>query len=317
MNVQRPRAVAVGALCATRLFQVEHIPAPPAKVLAKATALVIDGMAVSAACAFVRLGGEAALWMRQGDDAQGREATAALASEGLDVRHVRVVKGAATSHATVIVDARGERLVVPFHDPKVDASPDWLPLGLLNDVDFVLADVRWPEGAAATFRAARDHGLRTMLDADVAPPQVLQALLPLCTHAVFSDAGLAAYTGLQDVEAGLRAVVSQHADVGWHHVGASCGAHGYVWLDAREGLQRVLAPRVDVVDTLAAGDVFHGAFALALARGEPVEQAARYACYAASLKCTRFGGRLGCPTHAEVLTLMQTEANPTHASKPD
>ncbi|MDR0440933.1 MAG: PfkB family carbohydrate kinase, partial [Candidatus Accumulibacter sp.] len=57
---------------------------------------------------------------------------------------------------------------------------------------------------------------------------------------------------------------------------------------------------VKVVDTLAAGDVFHGAFALALVEGKNIEDAARFACAAASLKCTRFGGRLGCPTRAEV-----------------
>jgi sulfofructose kinase len=62
----------------------------------------------------------------------------------------------------------------------------------------------------------------------------------------------------------------------------------------------VPAPAVDVVDTLAAGDVFHGAFALAILEGLPIAAAARFACTAAALKCTRFGGRLGCPTRAEV-----------------
>ena len=56
------------------------------------------------------------------------------------------------------------------------------------------------------------------------------------------------------------------------------------------------APFVDVVDTLAAGDVFHGAFALALCEGQALDAAARFACHAASLKCTQFGGRRGCPT---------------------
>jgi sulfofructose kinase len=55
-----------------------------------------------------------------------------------------------------------------------------------------------------------------------------------------------------------------------------------------------------VVDTLSAGDVFHGAFALALLEGQLVAEAARFACVAAALKCTRFGGRLGCPNRQEV-----------------
>jgi sulfofructose kinase len=61
---------------------------------------------------------------------------------------------------------------------------------------------------------------------------------------------------------------------------------------------------VNVVDTLSAGDVFHGALALALLEGQAIERAARFACVAAALKCTRFGGRLGCPSRAEVDTFL-------------
>jgi sulfofructose kinase len=303
MASSQPHAIAVGALCVTRIFQVDTIPPAPAKVMARATASVIDGMAVSAACAFAHLGGRATVWVRQGDDAQGRMAREALAAEGLDVADWRVVPGAATSQATVIVDARGERLVVPFHDPAVDASADWLPLHKVASAQFVLTEVRWPQGAAAALRAARSSGVLGMLDAEVAPRDVLDGLLPLASHAVFSDAGLAAYLGSNDVravEAHLRALVQRHGASAWQHVGASCGADGYVWLDAQGQLLSVSAPRVTVVDTLAAGDVFHGAFALALARGAPVDEAARYACHAAAIKCTRFGGRMGCPTDVEV-----------------
>lgn len=58
------------------------------------------------------------------------------------------------------------------------------------------------------------------------------------------------------------------------------------------------------VDTLAAGDVFHGAFAVGLAEAMPVEQALRFASAAAALKCLRFGGRLGAPNRAETLAMV-------------
>jgi len=60
------------------------------------------------------------------------------------------------------------------------------------------------------------------------------------------------------------------------------------------------AYRVDVVDTLGAGDVFHGAYALALAEGRAVADAARFANAAAAIKCTRASGRRGIPSRAEV-----------------
>ena len=62
---------------------------------------------------------------------------------------------------------------------------------------------------------------------------------------------------------------------------------------------------VEVVDTLGAGDVWHGAFALALAEQQPEIPAVRFANAAAAIKCTRFGGRKGAPTRAEVEQFLQ------------
>ena len=64
------------------------------------------------------------------------------------------------------------------------------------------------------------------------------------------------------------------------------------------------APRVEAVDTLAAGDVFHGAFVLALAEGRSEAEAIAFANVAAALKCTVFGGRLGAPARASVEALL-------------
>ncbi len=301
-----PRMIAVGAICTTTIYKVAEIPPPPAKVLAEQMLQVVDGMAISAACAFQKLGGQAEVWARLGDDELGRAARSALLKEGLQVDGLRCLTGARSSLATVIVDARGERLVVPFHDPSVDVSADWLALENIAQADMVHCDVRWPEGAETAMRASLAQGVPTMLDGEVAPQDVLARLVPLASYAVFSDAGIRSFSGLEDVEACLRWVAQQPH---WlpanmaarRHIGASCGALGYFWLESGL-LQHVQAPKVEVVDTLAAGDIFHGAFALALLEGKSIKQAARFACAAASIKCTRFGGRLGCPERAEVLT---------------
>ena len=290
-----PMLIAVGGICMTTLYRVPAVPAVPGKVLATDAAEVVDGMAVSAACAFVRLGGQGAVWGRVGADPRGVGMRRELAAAGLDVSAVRSVPGGLSSIAVSIIDARGDRLVVPYHDASLDAAADWLPLERIASADFVHVDTRWPEGAAAALVAARAAGVPGMLDADIAPPDILARLVPLSSHAVFSDAGLFVHTGMSDLEAALRLVAAGHPG----HVGASCGLDGYAWIEAG-ALWRVPAPRVEVVDTLAAGDVFHGALALRLAEGATIEAAARFAVVAASLKCTRFGGRLGCPSRDEV-----------------
>ena len=82
-------------------------------------------------------------------------------------------------------------------------------------------------------------------------------------------------------------------------VGVTLGADGYLWWDGQRE-RRVAAPSVKAVDTLAAGDTWHGAFTLAMGEGSGIETAARFANIAAAIKCTRFGGRLGAPTRSEV-----------------
>ena len=290
-----PLLIAVGGICTTTLYRVPAVPAVPGKVLATDVAEVVDGMAVSAACAFVRLGGQAAVWGRVGDDPRGVGMRRELAAAGLDVSAVQSVPGGRSSIAVSIIDAQGDRLVVPYHDGSLEAAADWLPLERVGSADFVHVDTRWPEGAAAALAAARAAGVPGMLDADIAPADILARLVPLSSHAVFSDAGLFLHTGMSDLEAALRHVAAGHPG----HVGASCGADGYAWIEAGE-LCRAPAPHVEVVDTLAAGDVFHGALALRLAEGATIAEAARFAVVAASLKCTRFGGRLGCPAREEV-----------------
>ncbi len=291
-----PRMVALGAICTTAIFQVDVIEAPPAKVMARNRCTVVDGMAISAACAFQKLGGQAQVWARVGEDAQADAMRQALALEGLDTRGLHTVAGARSSHAAVIVDAQGQRLVVPFHDPQVDSSPHWLALHELAHTDLLHCDVRWPEGAQAALQAARAQGVATMVDGDVAPQDVLARLMPLADYAVFSDAGLRVYTGIEDVHTALLQVAARGHS---RHVGASCGADGYFWVEDGR-IAHAPAPQVQVIDTLAAGDVFHGALALALLEGQAMADAARFACTAASLKCTQFGGRLGCPSRAQV-----------------
>lgn len=292
--------IALGAICTTTIFKVESIPAAPAKVLAKDMRRIVDGMAISAACAFQKLGGQASVWARVGDDPEAEVMRQTLREEGLDVSGLHTLPNSHSSQASVIVDQHGQRLVVPFHDPQVSQNSDWLPIEQLKHAHLLHCDVRWVEGAVHALKAARAVGTPTMVDGDVAPVHVLQQLMPLADYAVFSDAGLLAYTGLQDVKEALLHVAQLHSQ----HVGASCGADGYWWVEDGR-LQHVPAPKVTVVDTLAAGDVFHGAFALALLEGQPIRQAAQFACVAASLKCTLFGGRLGCPTRAEVEAHLQ------------
>ena len=120
------------------------------------------------------------------------------------------------------------------------------------------------------------------------------------THIAFSENGLAEYSGSDDAATGLHAVADR-LDA-WCCV--TLGERGTVYIADGE-LHRVPAFEVDVKDTLGAGDVWHGAFALALAEERAIDDAVRFAAAAAALKVMNGGGRAGCPTRKDVEQFLQ------------
>jgi len=288
----------VGACAWTTIFRVARLPQGSAKIMPEEAIQIGDGMSASAACAIVNLAGRAEFWSRVGDDANGRAAIASLTDAGLDCGTVRFVHGVKGSFCTVVIDGDGERIVIPRHDPSLPNDTTWLPLDRIRRGDFaaVLTEVRWFEGAAAVLDAAREAGVPAILDAEVGAPGVLPALAGKATHVLYSETGLAAHVGDAAPSEQLRRA---KALLPGKFLGVTRGAEGFFWLDGdderhAEGLS------VKAVDTLGAGDVFHGAYALALAERMTVATAARFACVAASLKCEVFGGRIGAPTRAAV-----------------
>lgn len=295
-----PYVQCLGAATLDTVLRVPAIP-PHGKVLADACAVFGAGMASAAAASIARLGGRAGIWARIGDDDAGRRWRADLAGEGVDVSAVRVEPGRRTAISTIIVDAAGERLIVPFYDPELSHDPGWLPLGTLAGAGAVLVDTRWPKGAAAALDAAFAAGVPAILDADVADPAVLRDLAARADHVVCSEPGLALLQPVGGLDA--LAVALPRAKV----VAVTLGAAGVEWI-AEGTRHRQPGFPVDAIDTLSAGDVFHGAYALGVAEGQSIGRAVRFASAAAAVKVTRFGGRLGAPSRDEVNRFLKSRA---------
>jgi sulfofructose kinase len=288
----------VGASAWTTIFRLEApLPDTSAKLIPTEAIQLGDGMSSSAACAIAALGGKAAWWGRVGNDANGHAAMASLCAAGIDVADVRFVDGVQGSFCSVVVDSRGERLVVPRHDPRMPDDASWLPLHRIGEFAAMLTEVRWPQGAAAALDAARAANIPAVLDAEIAAPGVLDDLAARATHILFSETGLAHYVGSSAPQRALHAAQEKapHA-----FVGVTLGEHGFYWL-AHGLVHHAAGLTVQAVDTLGAGDVFHGAYVQALCEGQSHAAAARFACVAASLKCEVFGGRLGAPSRENVV----------------
>jgi len=294
------KLVCLGLSALDQVWRVEGLFAGGSeKIRSFEYSTVGGGMAANAAVAAARLGAATAFWGRGGEDAAGQEMRDALANEGIDVRHFRLFSGGRSSVSGIIVDRSGERQIVNFRG-QFPLEADWLPLDELAGTSAVLADPRWPEGAVAMFGKARTLGIPTVLDGDVADTSVFEQLLPLTDHAVFSEPALKGFAG----SAGDDALASL-ARFNCRVIAVTRGREGVSWYQDGH-LKRLTAHPVDVVDTTAAGDVFHGAYAIAIGGGLGIAEPMPFASAAAALKCTRPGGRAGIPTINDCVEFMRT-----------
>ena len=234
-----------------------------------------------------------------GDDRSADLITHELEAAGVDCTYVRRFSAATSSVSAVLVDADGERMIVNHLDPDLPNEPEWLPDVEKLNARAVLADTRWPAGASRILRRAAVLGLPAVLDAD-APVAPAEEALRAATHVAFSTQGLSEYAGSSNYDAALQQVARS--------TGAWCcvtqGADGVLIADGPR-TAHVPAFEVNVVDTLGAGDVWHGAFALALAEGRNATAAVQFASAAAALKCQRSGGRDGVPNRAELESFLK------------
>ncbi len=295
-----PAVLCMGCATMDYIFGVREFPSQPLKFRARDFKAVGGGNAATAAVAIARLGGRAHLIARLGDDLIGEAILGELDGYGVDCSLVHRFPGCASSIASILVDEQGERLIVSYFDPKIPHDPDWLPQ-IPAGVSAVLADAHWPAGDLALFRRAAATGIPTILDADM--PACAPELIRASTVAAFSAPGLEGATGTRGVMEGLRVA----ARIGSGVMLATDGAEGVSWVERGE-FRHLAACPVQAVDTLGAGDVFHGALALAVAEGQAMDRAVAFANAAAAIKVTRFGGRAGSPTRAEVEQLLMTQA---------
>ncbi|WP_439602329.1 PfkB family carbohydrate kinase [Devosia sp.] len=287
------RILCVGALTMDTIFRLDHLPEGPGKVIPLEAVEVAEGMAAAQAASIVRLGGKAALWASAGDDATGDRLVQQISGEGVDCSRVRRVAGSRSGFSSIFMDRTGSTMIVPRYDPTLMAAPDAAPD--LDGIDAVMTDVRWPGAAALALAAAKAAGIPAILDADMAAREVLDGLLPLASHVVASESAAKLVTGAETAEQAAGWLAVAHAGF----VAVTAGADGCWWKEGG-GIRHSPAPRIEAIDTLAAGDVFHAGFAVGLLEGWPMRNVIAFASAAAAIKCTRFGGRLGAPSRTEV-----------------
>lgn len=291
------KVLCVGAAVVDFVFYLPELPNKPIKYGTERATIVGGGCAANAAVAVARLGGQAILGARMGDDAVGDLIVADLLREGVDVAHVTRTKGGQSSYSSIVIDQGGERQIVNFRGAGLRFDTDWF--SEQAGLGAVLTDTRRVAAAVAAMQAADALGIPGIVDGE-AP--IDPSILHPASHVAMS------MQGLQDLRPDLApadALLQLAREFGgWFCV--TDGANGVLYTDAG-AVSHHPAYTVDVVDTLGAGDIWHGAFSLALAEGQSEARAMAFASAAAALKCMKNGGRAGCPNREDTMNFLSGE----------
>jgi sugar/nucleoside kinase (ribokinase family) len=292
-----PRILCIGMPVRDLTFRVPGLPARGSKENATHFDEICGGNALNGAIGIVRLGGRASICGPMGDarETSSRYIFEKLAHEGINAEHIVHMPGLVTPISNIMIDPSGERTIVTFRDPEL-----WkvqLPDSdkLLDDCDAILTESRCAAFCNDLYVEARRRGIPVIVDVDRAM-SLREGLLTASSHLVFSNEPLQETAGIADDGEALKKI----AKLTPSFLAGTRGPKGTIWLDAHQNLQETPAFPVHTVDTLGAGDVFHGAFALAITENQELREALRFASAAAALKCTRFGGAFAAPQRAEV-----------------
>ncbi len=239
-----------------------------------------------------------------GDDAYGHEARATLAREAnLSLEHVRTLPGQATGVALITVDATGENMISVASGANAALGPetiDRLPESIWNESRVLLACLETPLATVErALRCAREFGLLTILNPAPACAEAGRAeILKLVDVLTPNEIEAAALAGFTEGNSSLLVAAEALRRRGASSVVVTCGADGCQLV--AEQTTHVPARRVAAVDTTAAGDAFNGALAVALAGGQTLVDAVRWASAAASISVTRPGAIASLPTREEI-----------------
>jgi sulfofructose kinase len=255
------------------------------------------GQIATAMVACARLGLRAAFCATVGDDGDAAEVIDGLTDESVDVAGVQRFARATTRVALILVDERGQRVVIENGRGASAPAPPLLRERVAQ-ARIVHLDVTEPAYAMLAAHHARETGTLVSLDVDHPAPG-LDELLPLVDVCITSRGVPEQLTGESNLEAALRALAAKTGGL----VGCTLDGDGAALLDDGHLILSPAFPVDHMIDTTACGDTFHAAFLCALLEAQPPRQALRFANAAAALKC-RDLGRRGCPTRAEVNALL-------------
>lgn len=288
----------IGSAAVDDLLFVDHFPQPDEKMPVQGRQRRGGGQAATALVTAARQGARTAFYSRFGEDVLSNFTVEDLERYGVDCSLVTRSPGCGPIYSVVIVDAAaGSRTILysldDFHEPDpAGLEPDWIERARL-----VFIDQNTPLAGLQAARLARARGIPVVADLEKTNTPGLDLLLSHIDHLIVSLDFARRLTARPSVEEMLPALAGPSPRP---VTLVTCGSAGCWYSEWGGPAQYFPAFPVTVVDTTGCGDIFHGAYAAAIARGLQVPRAVAIASASAALKAAQGNGRAGIPDLAAV-----------------
>lgn len=301
------KIVVIGSSNADLVVNTKKAPEGGETVMGESFAMNYGGKGANQAVAVQRIGGEVTFVAKVGDDQFGHQMRNHFAEEKMDLTYLYTDAETSSGVALIIVDGRAEnRIVVAAGaNGKLTEKDIEAAFPAIEKSEIVLMQLETPM-ATVEYVCKKAAALNKKMILNPAPAcqlsdDLLNGLFLITPNE--TEAGILTGVSVEDEVSALKAA-DILLDKGVQNVAITLGAKG-VWVHNAYHSLLIKSYKVDAVDTVAAGDVFNGAMAVALSEGKNLIEAAKFACAASAISVTRIGAQSSVPYREEVEEFMK------------
>jgi ribokinase len=297
------KILVIGSSNTDMVIKTHTFPAPGETILGGRFLMNAGGKGANQAVASARLGGMVTFIGKIGDDIFGKQAVQQLEDEGINVNFVAVDHENPSGVAMITVDHKGENSIVvaPGSNGTLSSGDFNKALSELQDAEFVLMQLEIPiptvEYIAQIAAQKQKKVILNPAPAAELSDELLQNLYIITPNE--TEAELLTRIKVTDEQSALKAAEALH-EKGVEIVIITMGAAGAFLLINGES-EIIQAPKVEAVDTTAAGDTFNGALVVGLSEGKSIQESIAFANKAAAISVTRIGAQSSVPYRKEVI----------------
>ena len=285
----------VGSIFLDHIIKINSFPKKPIKLLAEGIEKRLGGSAAVSSFTIKKLGVDSSFIGRLGDDDVSKYLKGQLSTFKIKHKDIITIKGAKSSQSYVFEDKYGERLLAAFNEKKLLNNKKLPKISFTKNITF-MCDLRWIEATLFVAKNCKKNNLIQVVDLDNYKLNIkVKQIVDLSSYPIFSETGAFEYTKIKSIIGSLKKMYSMKKKF----YAITAGKKGVYWIE-NGNIFNCKPPKIKVVETNCAGDVFHGAFAAFIHQKYPVSDSMKLATATASLKCTKKGGIYSIPSYSSV-----------------